>query len=178
MALADDATPPCGGPDLQTLIRQVFDGEPPVDPEHQARCWACQQRLAAIAALHADMQAVATQPVSTPDLVRQVMAQLRRPGPRALLPADQRGATTVAHAVVAAIARQAAMAHPAVAFASVDVGEQATEAGLPVSLRLVVAYGPTLPDLGAEIRTQVIRDVEALAGVPVGDVTVLVDDLA
>lgn len=179
MALDDEHTAaPCGGPDLRTLVGQVFDRVPIVDAEHQARCPACRQRLAAIHALHADMQAAAAQPLATPDLVRRVMAELRRPGPQALLTTDRRGTTKVAHAVVAAIARRAAMAHPAVAFASVDVGERATEAGLPLSLRLVAAYGPTLPNLGAEIRAQIIRDVEALAGVSVGDVTVLIDDLA
>jgi uncharacterized alkaline shock family protein YloU len=178
MALDDDRAPaPCSGPDLQTLVRQVFDGEPPIDAEHQAHCQHCQQRLTAIQALHADTQALAAQPVATPDLVRKVMAQLRRQGPHALITTDERGTTTIAHAVVATIARQAAMAHPAVAYASVDLGDQPTEAGLPLSLRLVVAYGPSLPHLSAEIRAQIIRDVETLAGVPISDVTVLIDDL-
>jgi hypothetical protein len=44
-------------------------------------------------------------------------------------------------------------------------------------VRLVVAYGPSLPVLAAAVRKQIVADVRRLTGVQVTEVEVSVDDL-
>jgi len=177
MALNDEGLRPACGASLAAIVRQGFEDAPPADPLHQAGCEHCRRSLAAVRALKADMDRFAAEPVAVPDVAGQVLARLRRDWTRVPVAAGARGATTVTHSIVGDVARRAAMALPAVTFASVEV---VTPAGEPAALtvRLIVGYGPALEAVADAARELVARAVEELVGVRVGRVDVLVEDLS
>jgi|GEM_PF-1095480 len=105
-----------------------------------------------------------------------------------------RGATRIADSVVARIVAKAARDTPGVHALSVRE-LAAPKAGAPgrlaprgvavdisghsvsVEVRLVVAYGTSIPALAAEVRRRVIRRVEVLTGLETTDVQVAFDDV-
>jgi hypothetical protein len=66
---------------------------------------------------------------------------------------------------------------PAVAFASV-LAHTTGPGTVAVRVRLVVAYGPSLPVLAAAVREQIVTHVRRLTDVRVAEVELSVDDLA
>lgn len=178
MALSDDRIRPACGADLQAIVRQVFEGAPATDPEHQRACEHCQRSLAALRALRDDLRSIAAEPVRIPDLARQVLARLRRDATRLAVSSPGPGVTTVTRSVVAQVAHRGAMDVPGIVLASVQVDGGADEAPLTLSARLVVAFGPVLDEVADVVRTRAAREVERLLGVSVGAVDVVIDDLA
>ena len=154
------------GTALLELVEQVADDQPPRDPSHQAACPHCGRALAHIGGVLGDMRELAAEPVTVPpDLARQVMWRLRGERTPIALAAAQRGSTSVTDAV------------PAVAFASARVGPGVTAGSVLLSVRLVVAFGPSLEDVAAEVRERVARDVARLTGLVPETIDVVVEDL-
>lgn len=177
MALNDEhLQPPCGA-DIQAIVRQVFEGAPPVDPAHQATCEHCQRSLAAVRALRDGLRNIAAEPVKAPDVARQVLARLPHDATRISVSNSPRGATTVTRSIVAQVARRAAMEVPGVVLATVEVDGVHDRARSTLSVRLVVALGPVLDELAAAVRARAGHAVERLLGVPVGAVDIAIDDL-
>ena len=178
MALVDPSERlPCGTK-LEALIAQVAEGAPAADPAHQAECPYCQASLGRMRALWSDVRALADEPVRAPrGLLDQVIARVGGSAGFVTLRGATRGHTQVSVAVLAGVARRIAQAMPAVAFASV-LAHAAGRGTVVLRVRLVVAYGPSLPVLAAAVRKQIVADVRRLTGVQVTEVEVSVDDLA
>jgi hypothetical protein len=170
---------PCGT-DPRTLVVQVFDGEPP-DAErhaHQASCPHCRATLTSLRSLEQDVERSAAERAAAPaDFVRRVMARVRSADDALEVSSERHGATTVTEALVTRIARLAAMDVPHVTFALAELGTRGP-AGLSVSLRLVVEYGVALHDVAAAVRRRVVHQVTRNAGLPVGVIDVLVEELS
>jgi hypothetical protein len=167
---------PCGT-ELTTLITRVADGVPAADPAHQAECPYCQASLGRIGEAWSDVRALANEPVRAPrGLLDEVIAGLSGPSGAVILRDATRGRTRVSEAVLAGVARQIAQAMPAVAFASVlaHAGGPGTVA---LRVRLVVAYGPSLPVLAAAVREQIVTHVRRLTDVQVTEVELSIDDV-
>ena len=163
---------------LAALITQVAEGDPAADPAHQAECEYCQASLGRIRELWSDVQALADQPVRAPrGLLGGIIARVSGPAGAVTLRDATRGYTRVSEAVLAGVARQIAQAMPAVAFGSV-LAHTAGPGTVALRVRLVVAYGPSLPVLAAAVREQIVTHVPRLTGVQVTEVEVSVDDLA
>jgi len=168
---------PCGTK-LTALIAQVADGAPAVDPAHEAKCPYCQGSLGRIRELWSDVRALADEPVRAPrGLLDEVIARVSGPVGAVTVRDATRGHTQVSEAVLAGVARKIAQAMPAVAFASV-LARAAGPGAVALRVRLVVAYGPSLPVLAAAVREQIVTHVRRLTGVQVTEVEVSVDDLA
>lgn len=169
---------PCGT-GLEALVLQVFDGAPPADPGHQADCSHCQAALARLGAVQGTVGSLAAEPVvAPPGLVHDVMYRLRRDGDGILVGAGSTGSVTLAERIVRQVASQAALAVPEVTFASVALVDESRVAPLRLSVRLVVGFGPPLAEVADAVRHRVRAAVEELAGVPVAEIDVLIDDLA
>ena len=167
----------CGTALLQ-LVEQVADDQPPRNRSHQAACPHCGRALVHIGGVLGDIREFAAEPVTAPpDLARQVMWRLRRERTPIALAAPQRGRTSVTDAIVAQVARHAAQSLPAVAFASARVGPSVTAGSVLLSVRLVVAFGPSLEDVAAEVRERVARDVARLTGLVPETIDIVVEDL-
>lgn len=172
----EDARLACGTC-LLALVEQVSEGTPPADPAHQATCPHCRRALARIGSVMEDVRGLAEEPVAVPhDLARQVMRRLRGERSQIALSPSARGRTVVNESLVAQVARRAALAVPDVAFASAVVEE--SEAVVRVSVRLVVAYGPSLGRIAATVRERVVVELAELTGVRVERVDVSVEDLS
>jgi cell envelope-related Asp23 family protein len=168
---------PCGT-ELAALITQVADGAPAVDPGHQAECPYCRASLGRIGELWSDVRVVADAPVRAPrGLLDEVIGRLSGPAGAVTLRGATRGHTEVSEAVLAGIARRIAQAMPAVVFASV-LAHAVGPGTVALRVRLVVAYGPSLPALAAAVRAQIVTHVRRLTDVQVIEVEVSVDDLA
>ena len=178
MALSDPSELlPCGTK-LGALITQVAEGAPAADPAHQAKCPYCQASLRRIRELWSDVRALADEPVRAPrGLLDEVIARVRGPVGAVTLRDATRGHTRVSEAVLAGVARRIAQAMPTVAFASV-LAYAAGPGTVALRVRLVVAYGPSLPVLAAAVREQIVTHVRRLTDVQVTEVEVSVDDLA
>jgi hypothetical protein len=168
---------PCGT-ELAALITQVAEGAPAADPAHQAECPYCQPSLERIRELWSDVRALADEPVRAPrGLLDEVMARVSGPAGFVTLRGATRGHTQVSVAVLAGVARRIAEAMPAVAFASV-LAHAVGPGTVALRVRLVVAYGPSLPVLAAAVREQIVTHVRRLTDVRVTAVELSVDDLA
>ena len=156
MALVDPSERlPCGT-ELAALITQVAERAPAADPAHQAECPYCQPSLERIGELWSDVRALADEPVRAPrGLLDEVMARVGGPAGFVTLRDATRGHTQVSVAVLAGVARRIAQAMPAVAFASV-LAHAAGPGTVALRVRLVVAYGPSLPVLAAAVREQIV----------------------
>jgi hypothetical protein len=177
MALTDPPERlPCGTR-LAGLISQVADGAGAADAAHQARCPYCQASLGRIRELWSDVRALADEPVRAPHgLLDDVMSRVRVPSGAVTLRDTRGGETQVSEAVLADVARQVAQAIPAVAFASV-LARAAGRGTVVLRVRLVVAYGSSLPVLAAEVRERIVTRVRRLTDVEVTELEVSVDDL-
>ena len=178
MALTDRSERlPCGT-ELAALITQVAEGGPAADPAHQAECPYCQTSVGRIGELWSDVRALADEPVRAPrGLLDEVMARVTGPAGAVTLLDATHGRTQVSEAVLAGVARRIAQAMPAVAFASV-LARAAGPGTVALRVRLVVAYGPSLPVLAAAVREQIVTHVRRLTEVRVTEVELSVDDLA
>ena len=178
MALTGGVTRlPCGM-ELAALIPEVAEGAPAADLAHQAECPYCRAALGRIRELWSDVRALANVPVRAPrGLLDAVIARVSGPAGAVMLPDATRGHTQVSEAVLAGVAREAAQAVPAVAFASV-LAHAAGPGSIVLRVRLVTAYGPSLPVLAAAVREQIVTHVRRMTGVRVTEVDVSVDDLA
>ena len=168
---------PCGT-ELAALIAQVAERAPAADPAHQATCPYCQPSLERISELWNDVRALANEPVRAPrGLLDEVIASVSRPAGAVTLRDATQGHTRISEAVLAGVARRIAQAMPAVAFASV-LAHAAGPGTVALRVRLVVAYGPSLPVLAAAVREQIVTHVRRLTDVQVTEVELSVDDLA
>jgi len=168
---------PCGTK-LAALITQVAERAPAADPAHQATCPYCQPSLERIRELWNDVRALANEPVRAPrGLLDEVMARLSRPAGAVTLRGATQGHTQISEAVLAGVARRIAQAMPAVAFASVSA-HAAGPGTVALRVRLVVAYGPSLPLLAAAVREQIGTHVRRMTDVQVTEVELSIDDLA
>lgn len=168
---------PCGT-ELAALIAQVADGVRVADPAHQAACPHCQAALGRIRALWSNVRDLAELPVRAPrGLLEEVRARMGRPSAGVMLPDATRGHTQVSERVLVGVAREAAQGVPGVAFASV-LAHAAGPGSVVLRVRLVAAYGPSLPVLAASARERIVAHVGRLAGVRVTEVEVSVDDIA
>ena len=166
------------GTALLELVEQVADDQPPRDPSHQAACMHCRRALAHIGGVLGDIRELAAKPVTVPpDLARQVMRRLRGERTPIALAVAQRGRTSVTDVIVAQVARHAAQSVPAVTFAPARVSPGATAGSALLSVRLVVAFGPSLEDVAAQVRERVARDVARLTGLVPEAIDIVVDDL-
>jgi len=168
---------PCGV-DLEDLMRQVFEGAEPVDPDHQRSCRHCQGALRRLRAVADDVHGLASQPVAVPrTLFAAVMAKVRaRP---ALVTVDVKatGTTLVADRVIAEVAERAALWVDGVDYASVIASEERPAGVVGLRVRLIVAYGPALPPIAAEVQRVISRDVIEISGATPRSVDVRIDDL-
>jgi hypothetical protein len=168
---------PCGT-EVAALISQVAEDGPAADPAHQAACPHCRTSLRRIGELWSDVRALADEPVRVPrGLLDDVMAYVSGPAGAVTLLGATRGRTQVSEAVLAGVARRTAQAVPAVAFASV-LARAAGPGTVALRVRLVVAYGPSLPAVAGAVREHIVTHVARLTDVQVTDVEVSVDDLA
>lgn len=169
---------PCGI-ELEDLVTEVFDGQPPTDSGHQAACPHCQAALERLRAVHGTITALASRPVVTPpELVDEVMRRLHRDQDAILVTADARGVLTVSDRIINQIAVRAALAASEVSFASVRLVDEPRVSPLRLSVCLVVDLGPSLPEVAEAARRRIHAAVAELAGVPVGSVDVLIEDVA
>ena len=178
MALVDPSERlPCGTA-LAALISQVAEGALAADRAHQAECPYCQASLERVGELWRDVRALANEPVRVPrGLLDEVMARVSGPAGAVTLRDATQGHTQISEAVLARVARQIAQEMPAVAFASVLAGA-AGPGTVALRVRLVVAYGPSLPVLAAAVRERIVTHVRRLTDVQVIEVELSVDDLA
>jgi hypothetical protein len=185
MALDDHAPAaalPCGTL-LDDLIAQVADGSGPLDRVHQATCRHCQTALDAIREAWEEFQLAAKAAISLPEgLAERILARVR-PLSRAVgdgvMISDSLGETRVAPRVLARVARASALGVSDVLVATVlDTHEDPDEPGsIAVALRLVVAFGPSVDGVAAEVRQRVDRALRAQAGVGASRVDVSIEDI-
>lgn len=170
---------PCGV-DPRSLVGQVFETDlPPAEQRaHQATCPHCRSTLASLRTLRRDTEFAAAEPIAAPpDFLRRVMARVRSATGAIEVSAEPSGSTTVTEALITWVARLAAMEVPHVAFALAELGARGPT-GLTLSLRLIVEYGVGLHEVAAAVRERVVRQVAHTAGIPLGVVDVLVEELS
>jgi hypothetical protein len=173
----DHATLACGA-DLQALVEQVFDERPPADADHQRICPHCQKALGRIRAAFDEVRGAAAETVSVPSaLLRSVMAQLRAASPMLIVDVQPRGSTTVSERLVTSVARRAALAVPAVAYASVITDAAESPGTVRLRVRLVASLGPPLAEVAVQVREATITALERIVGARATSVDVTFDDL-
>ena len=175
---APDKRLPCGV-DLEDLVRQVFEGEAPADPEHQRSCPHCQRALERIRAASDDMRGLAAEPVRVPGgILSAVMVRIRARTALVTVDVGTRGSTLVADHLIAAVAQRAAHGVTGVSHASVLAAEASPAGAVGLRVRLIVAYGPSMLEIAAAVRVVVGRDVSRLTGATPRTIDISVDDLA
>jgi uncharacterized alkaline shock family protein YloU len=169
---------PCGA-DLEELSRQVFEGEPARDPDHQAGCEYCRAALRRLRSLAGDLNGVAAVEVKpSRSMVSAVLSRIRARPALITVDVQERGATMVSDAVVAEVARLAAGTVPGVRHASVIASEERPDGVVALRAHLVVALGPSLPEVAEEVKQAVAAAVSELTGATPRSVDVTVEDLA
>lgn len=173
---------PCGV-ELEPLVIQVTDDQPPVDPAHQSSCPYCQSTLRNLRQGWADVQALTLEPVPMPPhLTAQIMARVRtlaRYAVDAILLGHPRGETRISHTVVAQVIQRLASSVPGVVFASAKpIPHDPPEPGrLSVTIRLVVAFGPAIDALTHAVRQVIDRRVSTLTGAQLSRIAITIDDI-
>lgn len=176
--MKDRLTLPCGA-DVRTLVRQVFDGEPPADAEHQSHCPHCRAMLERTRATVEDLRGVAAEPVAVPpSLLASVMARIRSAPRLVTVDVDPRGATAVSDQLVASVARRAALSVAEVTYASVIAADSYGSDLVALRVRLVVVYGPPLQSVADRVRDAIAREIGRITGLRLRWVDVAIDDLA
>lgn len=194
-AAGDDRRLACGV-SLERLVDQVAEGAAPADGEHQAGCEHCQAAVRELERLWADVRALADHRVVVPERVlEEVMHRIRghRPSARATgLPLETvvprmlrhaqlrttRGVTRVADLVLVDLARVAVAGVPGVVAARGRAVEVEVEGHrVWVRVRVLAAYGPSLPALAERVRRVAAAIIERNAGLEVVGVDVVVDDV-
>jgi uncharacterized alkaline shock family protein YloU len=183
------------GTKLASLVDQVADRLPPERPEHQETCPHCQSTLQEINQLWSHVRELAREEITIPggiveQVIHRIVEELRALG--RLVPLDAvvprmvrhallhgpSGTTRIADRVVAKLIARLVLDLPNVrslgrAGRAIDV--QITGLEVAVDLRLIVSYGSRIPDVAAKVRAAVIRRVEALTGLEVGEVNIAVE---
>jgi uncharacterized alkaline shock family protein YloU len=181
--MAEHEQLPCGA-ELEPLIVQVADNQPPADPAHQADCPYCQSALRTVRQGWQDLQVLAHQPVSIPSaLTAQVMARVRalaRQVTDFILLGDPRGKTRISHALVGTVIQRVASTVPGVAFASAQaIPLEPPEAHrIRVAIRLVVTFGPAIDTLAHALRALIDRHVPTLTGAQLSRIDISIEDIA
>jgi hypothetical protein len=174
---------PCGV-ELEALVVQVADREPPGDPAHQATCPYCQAALRSVRAGWGDLQALTREPVAMPaGLSARIMGRvhaLARHVTDSVLLGHPRGQTRISHALVAKVTQRLALGVPGIVFASArPIAHAPPEpARLAVSLRLVVVFGPAVDALAGAVRVTLDRHVRALTGAELSRIDIVIEDIA
>jgi uncharacterized alkaline shock family protein YloU len=182
MALSLGPRLPCGA-ELDALAEQVAAQAPPADPEHQARCPHCTAALDALGGALGDLETYGRAPVAVPPrLTARIMArvhQLADTLTENLVLVGPRGETRISHRIVAQVARRAALAVPGVLLASAQTvtGNPGDPGRVGMTLRLVIAFGPSVDALAGAVRARVGRVLPRVTGAEVSAVDVVVDDL-
>jgi len=194
------------GRSLAPLVEQVAEGQPTVDPEHQAECRHCREALVELEAIWSEVGELAREDVrARSDLVAAAMHRIRtvprereprplsasqvRPpvathGARHALLEGSGGSTRIAAGVLAAIAGAAAVAIPGVrALVGDRSAEPATHVELDgmsvaITLELEAQLGPPLPALATAVRAAVLAELVAQAGLADVIVHVVVANVA
>jgi hypothetical protein len=185
MALANSSDRlPCGA-QIDDLVAQIAGDAPPIDAAHQARCPFCQTALHALQQSWGDLQSLTEEPVPIPPgMTARIMTRVRdvaRQAVHHVVLAVPRGRTLITHAVVAQIARRAALHVPGVLFASAQATPvtPAHPRCVKLELRLVTSYaGPPLTEIAANVRMALQRRVARLAGAQADEIDIVFADLA
>ncbi len=178
----DENRLPCGV-ELDSILVQVTEGAGPHDPAHQAGCPYCQTALSGFHQGWSDLQTLAHQPLPIPSaLAARIMTRVRTLARRSfenVVLAGSAGHTQIAHAVVAQVARRAALAIPGVVFASVQPArpDSADPSRVSLTIRVVATYGPRLGPLVAAVRARLPRRVLHVTGASVDAIDIIVIDL-
>jgi uncharacterized alkaline shock family protein YloU len=192
---------PCGMR-VDELLNQVADHAAHRDPDHQRTCRHCHATLAELTALWQPVHDLAAEDVQPPaNLLEAVMLRVRalpRSTWHAVIPNDSgAGETRIAARVVAAVARLAAESVPHVSIAlggghlAADLSasdatghhaETATDvvvAGthVVIDVQIAVEHGAHIPDVAAQVRTQITRHITAHTGLTTAAVNVNVTDV-
>ena len=174
---APDKRLPCGV-DVEDLVRQVFEGAEPRDADHQRGCPHCQAALRRIRRAHEDMQGLAAEPVRVPGgILNAVMARIRAKTALVTVDVGTRGSTMVADRLIAEVARRAALGVEAVERAAVVAAEEDPAGVVGLRVRLIVAYGPSLPEVADAVRAAVAGDVARFTGATTRSIDVSIDDI-
>ena len=174
---------PCGT-DLEQLVAQVADNEPPTSPAHQANCPYCQTTLRRLRDAWDDVHTLTTQPVRIPPtLTTQIMARVRILAGHAtgsILLGHPRGETRISHALVSRVIQRVALGVPGVIFASARPipHHPPDPRRVSVAIRLVVAYGPAIETLVQAVRAIIDRHVPALTGAQLTHIDITIEDIA
>lgn len=180
------------GTALAALVEQVTEGRPVVDGDHQARCPFCQSSLTRIREAWEALRALAAIEIAVPaGLTLAIMRRIREASPPDVVGASPRvvaaeplfaswrepmGATRLGAGVLATIALAAARPGPDAAVRTVHVDVDEHQRAV-LTMTIVVRYGPAIPVVAADLRARVADQVEALSGVPVATVDVVVEDI-
>jgi uncharacterized alkaline shock family protein YloU len=184
MALSrDENRLPCGV-ELDSILEQVTEGAPPPAPAHQASCPYCQTAMSGFHQGWRDLRTMADEPVPIPPgVAARIMTRVRALARRTLenvILVGSGGHTQIAHAVIAQVARRAALAVPGVVFAYVQPAppDSGDPTRISLTIRLVATYGPKLGPLAAGLRARLQRRVLHLTGARVDAIDITVIDLA
>jgi hypothetical protein len=173
---------PCGTP-IDDLVAQVAGDASPEALAHQRTCAHCQAALAAVREAWIAFEDSTRAPVRPPsDLADRIAGQIRMlASPRGSVPVlvGPRGRTSLATSVLGQLARRAALAIGGVALATTLTADPDPDhpGSVSVSLRLVVAFGPSIDALAAAVRAEVISQLARQAGTRVSRVDIAVEDL-
>jgi len=173
---------PCGV-ELEPLVIQVADDQPPVDLAHQNSCPYCQSALRSLRQGWADVQALTREPVPIPPrLTAQIMARVRtlaRDVADSILLGHPRGETRISHTVVGQVIQRVASSVPGVVFASAKpIPHDPPEPGrLSVTIRLVVAFGPAIDTLTHAVRHVIDRRIPRLTGAELSRIDITIEDI-
>jgi uncharacterized alkaline shock family protein YloU len=185
---------PCGRA-TDGLVTYAAEGIGAPAGSHEAGCEYCQTAIDEFGRLWLPVRRWAQREVDLPDdFVATVIARVRRivQSPRHVVSVSSRGATTVTSWVLGLIAASAARQVPGVAAITPSrAGRQPAarfgaegahvhevdDASISVGLTLVARTDQSLPDLADAVRRKVMSSIADQAGVNVGSVDIVVDDL-
>ena len=192
---------PCGV-GVDELLNQVAEHAAPHDAAHQRTCRHCQATLAELTALWQPVHDLAAEDVQAPaHLLEAVMLRVRalpRSVWHAVIPSDSgAGETRIAARVVAAVARLAAESvphvrvalggshlaadlnplHPIGHGAETATGVAVAGTHVVIDVQIAVDHGAHIPDVAAQVRTQIIRHITAHTGLTTAAVNVNVTDV-
>lgn len=174
---------PCGI-DVELLLAQVADGEPPRDPDHQESCPYCQAAVEALRREWMDVRELSRQPVQLPaGLTARIMLRIRDLAVLATgstLIGGPRGETHVSHFAIAQVAQRLAGGVPGIVFASAKPvpHDPPHPARLSISIRLVVGWSPAITRIAQTLRDLLVRRVPALTGAELAQIDITIRDIA
>jgi uncharacterized alkaline shock family protein YloU len=174
---------PCGA-ELEALVIQVTDSQPPVDPAHQNGCPYCQSALRGLRQGWGTVQALTREPVPIPPrLTAQIMARVRTLAlyvVDSILLGHPRGETRISHTVLGQVIQRIARSVPGVVFASAKPipHDPPEPARLSVAIRLVVVFGPAIETLTHTVRHVIDRRVPTLTGAELSRIDITIEDIA